>query len=52
MNVFVINSIARDITLGRIYRGTMPFIAVDVLRLFLLCAFPALSLWLPGLLVK
>ncbi|HYF57850.1 MAG TPA: TRAP transporter large permease [Burkholderiaceae bacterium] len=49
INVFVINSIARDITLGRIYRGTMPFIAVDVLRLVILCAFPALSLWLPGL---
>ena len=48
INVFVINSIARDITLGRIYRGTMPFIAVDVLRLLVLCAFPALSLWLPG----
>jgi C4-dicarboxylate transporter DctM subunit len=50
INVFVINSIARDVTLGRIYRGTMPFIAVDVLRLVVLCAFPALSLWLPGLL--
>ena len=48
INVFVINSIARDVTLGRIYRGTMPFIAVDVLRLVILCAFPALSLWLPG----
>ncbi|HZY18772.1 MAG TPA: TRAP transporter large permease [Ramlibacter sp.] len=48
INVFVINSIARDITLGRIYQGTMPFIAVDVLRLVILCAFPALSLWLPG----
>ena len=48
INVFVINSIARDITLGRIYRGTAPFIAVDVLRLLVLCAFPSLSLWLPG----
>ena len=48
INVFVINSIARDVTLGRIYRGTMPFIAVDVLRLVVLCAFPALSLWLPA----
>ena len=47
MNVFVINSIARDVPLGRIYRGTMPFIAADVVRLVLLCAFPALSLWLP-----
>ncbi|TFZ07188.1 TRAP transporter large permease [Ramlibacter henchirensis] len=48
INVFVINSIARDVTLGRIYRGTMPFITVDVLRLVILCAFPALSLWLPS----
>ena len=47
MNVFVINSIATDISLARIYRGTFPFIAVDLVRLVLLCAFPALSLWLP-----
>jgi TRAP-type C4-dicarboxylate transport system permease large subunit len=48
INVFVINSIARDITLTGIYRGTMPFIAVDVVRLVILCAFPAISLWLPS----
>ncbi|HNT38463.1 MAG TPA: TRAP transporter large permease [Rubrivivax sp.] len=48
MNVFVINSLARDISLTRIYKGTMPFIAVDVVRLLLLCAFPAISLWLPS----
>ncbi|MBC7833002.1 MAG: TRAP transporter large permease [Hyphomicrobium sp.] len=48
INVFVINSIARDIPLGRIYRGVMPFIGADVVRLVLLCAFPAISLWLPG----
>ncbi|MGV3726378.1 TRAP transporter large permease [Hydrogenophaga sp.] len=48
MNVFVISSIARDVPLGAIYKGTMPFIAVDVVRLLILCAFPALSLWLPG----
>ena len=47
MNVFVINSIATDIPLTRIYRGTFPFIAMDIVRLVLLCAFPALSLWLP-----
>ena len=49
MNVFVINSIARDIPLGKIYRGTYPFIAVDIVRLVILCAFPGLSLWLPSL---
>lgn len=47
ISVFVINSIARDIPLGRIYRGTAPFILVDLARLVLLCAFPAISLWLP-----
>jgi C4-dicarboxylate transporter, DctM subunit len=50
MNVFVINSIARDIPLSRIYRGTMPFIAVDLVRLVVLCAFPGLALWLPRVL--
>jgi tripartite ATP-independent transporter DctM subunit len=50
MNVFVINSIATDIPLGRIYAGVMPFIGVDLLRLVLLCAFPGISLWLPGVL--
>ena len=49
MNVFVINSIARDVPLGKIYRGVMPFIAVDVLRLVILCAFPGISLWLPSM---
>jgi len=49
MNVFVINSIARDVPLGAIYRGTLPFIAIDLVRLVILCAFPALSLWLPSL---
>jgi tripartite ATP-independent transporter DctM subunit len=48
MNVFVINSIARDVSLVGIYRGTMPFIAVDVVRLVVICAFPAIVLWLPG----
>ena len=47
INVFVINSIARDISLGHIYRGTMPFISIDIARLVLLCAFPSISLWLP-----
>ena len=48
INVFVINSIVRDISLPDIYRGTMPFIAIDVVRLIILCAFPAISLWLPS----
>jgi tripartite ATP-independent transporter DctM subunit len=47
INVFVINSIHRDISLPRIYAGVMPFIVSDLIRLVILCAFPALSLALP-----
>jgi len=47
MNVFVINSIARDISLASIYRGVGPFIWADILRLTILCAFPIISLYLP-----
>ena len=48
INVFVINSIARDVRIEEIYRGVMPFIVTDLLRLVLLIAFPALSLFLPS----
>ncbi|WP_417583443.1 TRAP transporter large permease [Pelagibacterium sp.] len=48
MNVFVINSLAKDVSLGNIYRGVAPFIFSDLIRLFLICAFPALSLFLPS----
>jgi tripartite ATP-independent transporter DctM subunit len=47
MNVFVINSIVRDVGLGTIYRGVAPFIVTDIVRLAILCVFPALALWLP-----
>jgi tripartite ATP-independent transporter DctM subunit len=47
MNVFVINSIAREISLTKIFRGVLPFVAADIVRLVLLVAFPALVLWLP-----
>ncbi len=48
INVFVINSIARDISLWQIYKGVMPFIVVDLIRLAVLVIFPAIALWLPG----
>ncbi|TKT76127.1 TRAP transporter large permease [Aquamicrobium sp. LC103] len=48
MNVFVINSLARDVSLGTIYRGVAPFILSDLIRLFLICAFPIIALLLPN----
>jgi len=47
INVFVINSIAREVKLTTIYRGVAPFIAADIVRLVLLTVFPAIALWLP-----
>nr|WP_250810420.1 TRAP transporter permease [Neorhizobium tomejilense] len=47
INVFVINSIAKDVKITTIYGGVMPFILNDIIRLFLLVAFPVISLWLP-----
>ncbi|KAA2317278.1 TRAP transporter large permease [Pseudooceanicola sediminis] len=47
MNVFVINAIARDTSLMTIFRGVMPFVVVDILRLGIIVALPALVLWLP-----
>lgn len=48
MNVFVINSIATGVSLQTIFRGVLPFVVTDIVRLGLLIAFPALVLYLPG----
>lgn len=47
MNVFVINSLAKDVSLQQIYRGVAPLIVADFVRLALLAAFPIISLFLP-----
>jgi C4-dicarboxylate transporter, DctM subunit len=46
LNVFVVSAIARDVPIASTYRGVLPFIAADVVRLALCIAFPALSLTL------
>ncbi|SFR10959.1 TRAP transporter large permease [Poseidonocella sedimentorum] len=48
MNLFIINGVAGDIPMGRTYRGVLPFICADILRVILLVSFPAISLWLVG----
>jgi C4-dicarboxylate transporter, DctM subunit len=49
MNLFVINALLPGVGLARIFRGCWPFVAMLVLVLGLLIAFPQLSLWLPSL---
>jgi tripartite ATP-independent transporter DctM subunit len=50
LNVFVISAIAKGVPITATYRGVMPFLVADVIRLTLCTAFPALSLWLVRLL--
>lgn len=47
MNIFVISSMLPDVPTSSIWKGVMPFLFADILRLALLIAFPAITLWLP-----
>ena len=49
MNVFVIKSVIPDVSFSSIFKGVLPFIATDILRLIILIAFPIIALWLPSL---
>jgi TRAP-type C4-dicarboxylate transport system permease large subunit len=46
LNVFVVSSLARSVPIAKTYRGVLPFLVADVLRLALCVAFPALALTL------
>jgi tripartite ATP-independent transporter DctM subunit len=46
LNVFVISAIARTVPIAQTYRGVLPFIAADIIRLGLVLFFPGLALWL------
>jgi tripartite ATP-independent transporter DctM subunit len=44
MNVFIINRLAKDVPLVETFKGVMPFLLSDFLRIALLLAFPSISL--------
>lgn len=44
LNVFVVSALAKDVPITAIYRRLAPFIAIDVVRLLVVMAFPALAL--------
>lgn len=46
LNVFVLRSVLRDVPITTMFRGILPFLGADVVRLGALIAFPALSLLL------
>jgi TRAP-type C4-dicarboxylate transport system permease large subunit len=46
LNVYVIHSLAKDVPMAETYRGVVPFLVTDAIRVTLLLVFPILSLWL------
>ena len=50
LNVYVINALAEEVPLGESFRGTLPFLLSDFVRVAIILAAPATCLWLPGLL--
>lgn len=52
LNLFVLNSLLPDVKLSTIYKGVIPFVLADIVRLGILIAVPAIALWLPGLMAR
>jgi tripartite ATP-independent transporter DctM subunit len=48
MNVFVIKSVVKDVSFTTIFKGVIPFVLTDLLRLLILISFPIIALWLPS----
>jgi len=50
MNVFVVAKMVPNCSITDVFKGVMPFLIGDVVRLLLIIFIPGLALWLPGLL--
>ena len=50
LNVFVINSMAKDVPMLETFKGVVPFITSDFIRVAIIVAFPVITLVLPDLL--
>jgi C4-dicarboxylate transporter, DctM subunit len=46
LNVYIMNGLAKDVPMVETYKGVVPFLITDAIRLSLLIAFPSLTLWL------
>ncbi|MEO5677009.1 MAG: TRAP transporter large permease [Usitatibacter sp.] len=50
LNVYIMNALAKTVPMSETYKGVVPFLVTDFIRLGLLIAFPGLTLWLVRLL--
>ncbi|KPF46867.1 TRAP transporter large permease [Rhizobium sp. AAP43] len=46
LNLFIISAMARDVPIRETYKGIVPFVTADLLRIVLLTAFPVISIFL------
>ncbi|MEO8081084.1 MAG: TRAP transporter large permease [Caldimonas sp.] len=46
LNVYVVNGMAEGVPIAESYRGVLPFLASDALRMVLLLLYPPVALWL------
>ena len=49
MNLFVLSTLLPQVPTTTVFRGVLPFMSADIVRLGILIAFPAISLWLPSM---
>ena len=49
MNLFVLKTLLPEVSTATVFRGVLPFMWADVVRLTILVLFPWLALWLPSL---
>ena len=50
INLFAIKTVF-NISTGDLLKGVTPFLMIEIVFLAVICAFPALSLWLPGTMI-
>ncbi len=46
LNLFIINAMAKTTPISETYRGALPFVVTDIIRVVILAMFPAITLWL------
>ena len=51
LNLFVIKNIAPDIPFRDVLWGTLPFVAIMIVAVVLICSFPGIAMWLPTILM-
>jgi TRAP-type C4-dicarboxylate transport system permease large subunit len=52
LNVFVVQSMVDNVTLGQVFQGITPFFFASLVGLLLIVYFPIIALWLPNLMMR